>query len=92
MSVYVDELVTYPLDMIQPIARRWGRSWCHLTADTLDELHAFADRLGLRRTWFQDHSVPHYDLLPSKRALALAMGALFKSAREQARERLRGSS
>lgn len=26
----------------------------HLTADTLDELHAFAARLGLKREWFQD--------------------------------------
>lgn len=30
----------------------------HLTADTLDELHAFAARLGLKRVWFQDKYVP----------------------------------
>jgi hypothetical protein len=27
--------------------------WSHLTADTTDELHAFAARLGMRRSWFQ---------------------------------------
>ena len=30
-----------------------GKLWCHLVADSLDELHTFAARLGLRRSWFQ---------------------------------------
>jgi hypothetical protein len=28
----------------------------HLRADTREELHAFAGRIGLQRTWFQDRS------------------------------------
>ncbi|WP_439865837.1 DUF4031 domain-containing protein [Pseudomonas syringae] len=29
---------------------RWrGREWCNLVADSPDELHSFADRLGLQR-------------------------------------------
>lgn len=36
----------------------------HLAADTLDELHEFAKKIGLKRDWFQDHPKhPHYDLL-----------------------------
>ncbi len=53
-----------------------GKLWCHLVADTLPELHAFANRLGLREVWFQEKSVyPHYDVTVSVRNRALAMGA-----------------
>jgi hypothetical protein len=50
--------------------------WCHMVSDrSLEELHAFASEIGLRRTWFQDGPRPHYDLRPSKRRLAVANGA-----------------
>lgn len=66
MTVYVD------LEGI-----RWkGREWCHLVADSLDELHAFAARLGLQRHWFQSKSLyPHYDVTMLVRNRALALGA-----------------
>jgi hypothetical protein len=62
---------------------------CHLTTDgDLEELHAFAISIGLRRGWFQNHVLcPHYDLTPRKRALALSKGAVFVSARAQAKAR-----
>ena len=68
--VYVDQL------------RDWG--WklrgkstqsCHMAADTLEELHALAERIGLKRSWFQRVPRPHYDLTPSKHALAVKAGA-----------------
>lgn len=60
-----------------------------MTADTEEELHAMARTIGLRREWFQSHSVvAHYDLTPSKRDLALAHGAVFVPAKEQARKRI----
>ena len=66
MAVYVDN---------EQIAWR-GKKWCHLVADSLEELHAFALQLGLRRAWFQDHaSYPHYDVTISVRERALALGA-----------------
>lgn len=67
MSVYVDDAVTL-----------WrGRRWAHLMADTLDELHAFAARLGLPRHAFQDKtSGAHYDVSAELRAHALALGAI----------------
>lgn len=83
MTVYVDELVIH--------ANAWGPfrgGSCHMTADTLDELHAMAAAIGMRRSWFQPQSTPHYDLVPSRRARALELGAVFVSAREQARKRL----
>lgn len=43
----------------------------------LDELHAIAEKIGLKRGWFQGQSTfAHYDLTASKRALAVAAGAV----------------
>lgn len=47
----------------------------HLFADSVGELHAFADRLGLRREWFQQGSIPHYDVSQTMRRAALETGA-----------------
>ncbi len=42
----------------------------------LDELHALAKRIGLRRAWAQHlDRCPHYDLTPNKRAAAIRAGA-----------------
>lgn len=48
-----------------------------------DELHEFANRLGLRREWFQDSPVsPHYDLTtPKARQRAQRAGALVCGSR-----------
>lgn len=54
-----------------------------MVSDTSEEeLHAFADSLGLKRAWFQDKSLPHYDITPSKRTLALRLGATAVPSRE----------
>lgn len=71
MTVYLD-------DWRQPA--RVGRIsgvWSHLTAgpwDDVDELHALAAAVGLRRSWFQDHPWPgaHYDLAGRMRIAAKA--------------------
>jgi hypothetical protein len=56
---------------------------CHMIVDTEDELHAMADRIGLRREWYQgDASTPHYDVSLSRRALALRHGAVECDRRE----------
>ena len=67
MSVYVDDAVTL-----------WrGQRWAHLMADTLAELHAFAEALGLRRASFQDkRSGAHYDVPAALREQALHLGAV----------------
>lgn len=67
MAVYVDDAVTL-----------WrGQRWAHLMADTLDELHTFAEALGIPRRAFQDKtSGAHYDVPAALRDEAVAMGAI----------------
>lgn len=67
--VYVDFLIDYGWKL--------GPS-CHMFADTLKELHNMADKIGVKRSWFQsaeNHSLPHYDLVNSKRNIAIELGA-----------------
>ena len=69
LMVYVDDM--------RPTKRtkRWSyNKACHLVADTIDELHLFARRLKLKRVWFQDGTLPHYDLTGSKRTMAIMLG------------------
>lgn len=52
-------------------------------ADSLAELHAMAKLIGMKRDWFQDRpGLPHYDLVPARRILALKFGAVEQSARQ----------
>lgn len=68
MTVYVDTMQV-----------GYGRmKMCHMQADTLEELHAMADRIGVARKWFQcppKASHPHYDICMSKKRLAMSFGA-----------------
>lgn len=74
MSVYVDELLKHG----GSASFQWEHS-CHLYADSLDELHAFAAGLELKRQWFQDKAgFPHYDLTVGKRSMAVKRGAQEK--------------
>jgi len=67
MTVYVDDLRTVKRSKMWP----WLQS-CHMFADTLDELHAMAEKVGMHPAWFQGHKeLPHYDLTPNKRAQAV---------------------
>ena len=51
---------------------------CHMFADTPEELHAMADRIGVARRWCQHKGTPreHYDICLSKRRRAVAAGAI----------------
>jgi hypothetical protein len=64
------------------------KTWSHMVtdADSFDELHAMAERIGLRREWFQGD---HYDVTPSRRAAAVKLGAVAVSSRELVQRRLR---
>ena len=79
MAVYVDEAIW-----------EWrGRRWCHLTADSENELHEFAAQLGLVRQWFQTKPdrpwADHYDLPEEIRIQAIACGARPMTTRDMAR-------
>jgi hypothetical protein len=65
--VYVD-------DMRAPYGRL---IMCHMIADSDEELHAMADRIGVARRWHQKPGPgSHYDIALSKRAAAVAAGAV----------------
>ncbi|OTG95752.1 DUF4031 domain-containing protein [Acinetobacter sp. ANC 3832] len=54
-----------------------GQEWCHLMADTLDELHYFVKMVGIdARLFHQSASYPHYDITLSMRMIVLAHGAI----------------
>lgn len=83
----VDEVRTHHLPTT--VAKCFRAGSCHLTTDgPIEELHAFAKSIGLRKGWFQaTASTPHYDLTPARRVRAIEMGAVFVPAKEQARRR-----
>jgi len=66
MSVYVDTMQVPYRGMIM----------CHMLADSIEELHAMADKIGVSRRWFQTTTVPHYDICKSTCTLAIKAGAM----------------
>ncbi|MDQ2079521.1 DUF4031 domain-containing protein [Xanthobacteraceae bacterium Astr-EGSB] len=78
MTVYVDDVEHAFGNMVM----------CHMWADSLDELFAMADRIGVQRKWLQGHptlsqprfrkaSWVHFDVAKSKKAMAIAAGAVL---------------
>lgn len=66
MPVYVDNMKA-----------AYGRmKMCHMVADSVAELLEMADKICVNRKWFQLTSQPHFDISLSKRALAVANGAI----------------
>lgn len=75
MPVYVDDMYLYPMGEFKRGPRTYKMS--HMIADSLDELHAMADTIGVNRRWFQDKaSGAHYDITMTKRKVAIAAGAI----------------
>jgi len=66
MAVYVDKA-----------QHKLGRMvMCHMLADSMDELLAMADTIGVNRKWFQPKSHPHFDICKAHRAKAIEAGAI----------------
>lgn len=78
MSVYVDD-----------VRHKFGNMvMCHLWADSLEELFAMVDKIGVQRRWIQGHpklsigkaknaSWLHFDISLGKKALAIKAGAIL---------------
>lgn len=87
MTVYVDNMKA-----------AYGRMvMCHMLADTDDELHTMADRIGVARRWWQSPAATsgsHYDIALTKRAMAVQLGAVEITLRQasamNARRRVTG--
>lgn len=76
MAVYVDTM-----------RARVGRLvMCHMIADSSEELHAMADRIGVARKWLQHPGTPreHFDICLAKRSKAVKAGAIEVTQRELA--------
>lgn len=88
MPVYVDNMKADYLPSHRP-GRKYIMS--HMLADSLEELHQMAEKIGVARKWFQGD---HYDICQSKRDLAIKFGAVEVSTREivEVRQRLRKGS
>jgi len=76
MTVYVDDMKAD----FEP-GHRPGRKYVmsHMIADTDEELHEMADRIGVARKWFQGD---HYDITQSKKRQAIWAGAVLITQRE----------
>lgn len=77
MTVYVDDMRAAFGQMVM----------CHMWADTLDELLAMADAIGVARRWIQGHPElshgkhrkarwVHFDISLGRRSLAVKAGAV----------------
>jgi len=69
MTVYADDMKAELMPGHAP-GRRYVFS--HMIADSEDELHAMADKIGVDRKWYQGD---HYDIAQSKKKLAILAGA-----------------
>lgn len=79
--IYVDWLMSYGWKL-------YGKyvDSCHLFTNDKDiePLHQLAEKIGLRRQYFQNKKgFPHYDLIESKRKLAIKNGATELTAKDK---------
>lgn len=73
MTIYVDSSKVYFK----------GKYWCHMMADSLDELHSFCQSNGIAKIWFHENaSYPHYDITTDIRNIVIRKGAVMVSRQE----------
>ena len=73
MAVYIDSANIKYRNMIM----------CHMIADSFEELHEMADKIGMKRGWYQNNaSFPHYDVCLMRKKKAIQYGAIELSRRE----------
>jgi hypothetical protein len=71
MACYIDDMHRYPIGQYK--VGKYTMKMSHMIADTDEELHAMAARIGVARRW---HQGDHYDVSLGKRALAVKEGAI----------------
>ncbi|END4825127.1 DUF4031 domain-containing protein [Shigella sonnei] len=78
MTVYVDVLMNHGWKL-----RGHPTKNCHMFTDgDIEELHEMAETIGMKRSWFQDKRIKHYDLHARRRQKAVELGAVEVSRRE----------
>lgn len=83
MSVYVDN--AYIPAKVRSGSLTHDSRWCHMTADSTEELIAMALRIGLKAKYIQYPGTwkEHFDVTEPKRKQAVAAGAIEVSMRER---------
>lgn len=71
MTVYIDDM--HRLRIGEYRAGKYTMKMSHMIADTEEELHSMAAKIGVSRRWYQGD---HYDVSLGKRALAVQAGAV----------------
>jgi len=73
--IYVDEAIWK--------SANGRKSYAHMVADSLEELHQFAAKIGVKPHFFhRSKTAPHYDITSDQHAVAIANGAVLVSSRE----------
>lgn len=79
--IYVDECE------FQKVGGR--KKYCHMFAENLETLHAFAEIIGRKKCWFHKMRIPelcHYDLDNKFRDIAIQNGAKEISSKDYIRK------
>ena len=59
------------------------KSYAHMVADSLEELHAFATQITVKKHFFhRSKTAPHYDINSDQQIVAIAQGAKLVDSRE----------
>lgn len=59
------------------------KSYAHMVADSMDELHEFARKIGVKPHFFhRSKTAPHYDITSDQHVVAIANGAQLVTSRE----------
>lgn len=76
MAVYVDPILMYTPENGQ--TKRRGYRWCHMIADTPEELREMAEKIGASKRYLHhaETEKEHFDLTPPRRASAVYHGAI----------------
>lgn len=76
MTVYVDA-PTWTKPVKNP-----RKSYAHMVADTHQELHEFAAKIGVKKHFIHRAGCTHYDITSEQHAVAVANGATEVDTRE----------
>ena len=78
MTVYVDKS-----EWTRSTSKNPRKLYSHMVADTLDELHEFALKIGVKRHFFHRSSACyHYDITAEQQLKAIEHGAVLEETRE----------
>lgn len=83
MAVYVDDMYKHEIGEFRKM------KMSHMVADSTEDLLAMADTIGVARRWIQYPGTDreHFDICMSKRAKAVAAGAIEVTMRDLATRR-----